>query len=64
MKICMYLKRPRFEVLAFPADELKAWSLYFHIEQNGFGEVNNSVMENIPERSPEELRESFKGIFG
>lgn len=64
----MYLKRPRFEVLAFPASELEAWSLYFSINDNGFGDIKPDMANNdtglIDERPPEQLRESFKGIIG
>lgn len=33
-KICMYLRRPVFEVLEFPAEELEHWSLFFSIDDD------------------------------
>ena len=60
-KICMHLRRPVFEVMAWPASELEYWSLFFSITPKD--------KPIITKRNPatvtlEESKSQFRRIFG
>ena len=64
MRICMTQKRPRFEVMQWPADELEWWSVYFSIEDKGDKDVKSLVAKRKAETtSVEESKRQFEALM-
>jgi len=57
----MYLKRPVFEVMRWPASELEHWSLFFSITDKDKPIVTKKTAETI---SVVESKANFRKLFG
>jgi len=60
-KICMYLKRPVFEVMRWPASELEHWSLFFSVTDKDKPIITKKTATTI---SVMESKANFRRLFG
>ena len=61
-RICQTLNRPVFEVMAWPADELEYWSIFFSIDDNKDKPI--VTVRKAEHVSVEESKSRFKNLFG
>jgi len=54
----MYLRKPVFEVMAYPEDELLHWQVFFSIDDN-----KDKPIITIPKQSTKESIAAFREAF-